>query len=123
MKKLVPFILLLIAFGCTQDEAFVYENSIDVPKSLQISEMIGLKIESIIVQDEVNINAKLPYSGEYRIKIRDIGGTLISQEIITGKSGDNLLKVYVSTLSKSSYRLELTDNEHKVLGAETIVVN
>lgn len=123
MKKLVPFILLLVAFGCTQDEAFVYENSIDVPKSLQISEMIGLKIESIIVQDEVNINAKLPYSGEYRIKIRDIGGTLISQEIITGKSGDNLLKVYVSTLSKSSYRLELTDNEHKVLGAETIVVN
>jgi hypothetical protein len=123
MKKLIPFILLLIAIGCSQDEPFVDEISIEIPKSLEINDTVGMKTESIIVEEEVNINVKLPYSGQYRIKIRDIAGTLISQELIIAKTGNNLLKVYVSTLPKSSYRLELTDNEHKVIGAETIVVN
>ena len=109
--------------GCAQDEPFIEEVSFDLPKSLEIKELTGLKLESIIVEEEVRMNVKLPYSGQYRIKIRDIEGTLISQELILANMGNNLLKVYVSTLPKSSYRLELADIDHKVLGAETIVVN
>ena len=123
MKKLLLLLPILMFLGCAQDEPFIEEVSFDLPKSLEIKELTGLKLESIIVEEEVRMNVKLPYSGEYRIKIRDIGGTLISQEIILANMGNNLLKVYVSTLPKSSYRLELTDLNHKLLGSETIVVN
>ena len=123
MKKLLVLIPILLFWGCAQDEPFIEEVSLEVPKVLEIKELIGIKTESIIVEDEVRMNVKLPYSGEYRIKIRDIEGTLISQEIILANMGNNLLKVYVSTLPASSYKLELTDLDHKVLGVETIVVN
>jgi hypothetical protein len=123
MKKILSLVLLSLVLGCAQDEPFIEEVSFDLPKTLEIKELIGIKTESIIVEEEVRMNVKLPYSGEYRIKIRDIEGTLISQEIILANMGNNLLKVYVSTLPKSSYRLELTDLNHKLLGSEIIVVN
>jgi hypothetical protein len=123
MKKILSLLLIILFLGCTQDEPFMENSSVDVPEILQIKEIQGLKVESIIVEEEVRINVKLPYSGEYRIKIKDIEGKLISQEIILANMGNNLLKVYVSTLPSSSYRLELTDLNHKLLGVETIVVN
>jgi hypothetical protein len=123
MKKILSIVAILMFFGCAQDEPFIEEVSFDLPKTLEIKELIGIKTESIIVEEEVRMNVKLPYSGEYRIKIRDIGGTLISQEVILANMGNNLLKVYVSTLPSSSYKLELTDLNHKLLGSETIVVN
>ena len=123
MKKLLTLLAVVLFLGCAQDEPFIQEVSLEVPKTLEIKELLGIKTESIIVTEEVRMNVKLPYSGQYRIKIRDIEGTLISQELILANMGNNLLKVYVSTLPKSSYRLELADIDHKVLGAETIVVN
>jgi len=123
MKKILSLLLLLIVFGCSQEEPFIEEVSFDVPKSLEIKELIGIKTESIIVEEEVRMNVKLPYSGQYRVKIKDIEGTLISQEVILANRGNNLLKVYVSTLPSSSYKLELTSVDHKLLGAEVIVVN
>jgi len=123
MKKLLPIIILLLILGCS-DEKFIEPSFIvDVPISLKIKEKVGIKTESIIVSDEVKINVKLPYSGKYRIKIRDIDNELVSNEIINANEGDNLLKVYVKTLSKSSYVIQLTDFNHEVLGTETIVVN
>jgi hypothetical protein len=123
MKKILSLVILILFLGCGQDEPFIQEISLEVPKTLEIKELLGIKTESIIVTEEVRMNVKLPYSGQYRIKIRDIEGTLISQELILANMGNNLLKVYVSTLPKSSYRLELADIDHKVLGVETIVVN
>jgi hypothetical protein len=123
MKKILSLLLILMVLGCAQEEIYIEEVSIDIPKSLEIKELVGLKIESVIVEEEVRMNVKLPYSGEYRVKVRDIEGTLISQEIILANEGNNLLKVYVTTLPSSSYKLELTDLNHKLLGSETIVVN
>jgi len=123
MKKILSLLLILIVLGCAQEEIYIEEVSIDIPKALEIKELVGLKIESAIVEEEVRMNVKLPYSGEYRVKVRDIEGTLISQEIILANEGNNLLKVYVTTLPSSSYKLELTELNHKLLGSETIVVN
>jgi hypothetical protein len=123
MKKILSLLLILMVLGCAQEEIYIEEVSIDIPKSLEIKELVGLKIESVIVEEEVRMNVKLPYSGEYRVKVRDIEGTLISQEIILANEGNNLLKVYVTTLPSSSYKLELTELNHKLLGSETIVVN
>lgn len=124
MKKVLIILSLIVLSGCTPD---VFEppinNIVDVPDPLEISELVGIKLESTIVSDEVNMNVKLPYSGTYRIKIRDIEQKLISQEKIIGNEGDNILKVYVSSLTNDGYTLELTDDNHTILGRTMIVVN
>ena len=112
----------MVLVGCEKDIIGPIDE-MNIPKELQIADVVGLKVESIFVSDEVNINAKLPYSGTYRIKIRDIGNTLVSQEKITAKEGDNILKVYVSTLANDSYILQLTDDTHNILGVTNIIVN
>jgi len=48
---------------------------------------------------------------------------LISQEMITAGEGDNLLKVYVASLEKSGYQIQLTDEFHNILGNQSFVVN
>lgn len=123
MKKslIITALSVLVMTSCERDMIEPI-NMVDVPETLQIVDVQGLKLESTIVSDEVSMNVKLEYSGTYRIKIKDISGELISQEKINGDKGDNILKVYVSTLPKSSYTLQLTDYDHKVLGITTIVV-
>ena len=124
MKKLLTItILLLTLTGCMKDEIIEPINLVEVPESLVIEDLQGLKLESTIVSSEVRMNVKLPYTGEYRIKIRDISNQLISQEKIDGNEGDNLLKVYVSSLDRDGYMIELTDNNHDVIGRTSFVVN
>lgn len=123
MKKLITLLSILLLVGCAQDELIIEEVSLDIPEALQIKSTVGIKTEFAIVQEEVRMNVKLPYSGQYRVKLRDIEGTMVSQEVILANMGDNLLKVYVNTLPKSSYIIELAEVDHTVLGRETIVVN
>ena len=59
----------------------------------------------------------------YGKKIRDISKELISQEKIQGQEGDNLLKVYVTSLPKDGYIIELTNDIHDLIGLTTFVVN
>ena len=69
-------------------------------------------------------NVKLPLDGKYRIKIRHgINNELISQEMIEAEEGDNLLRVYVASLDKSGYMIQLTDEFHNILGNQSFVVN
>lgn len=125
MKKvLVLFVTLFLITACQKDDILSpIDFTQEVPESLLIDDLMGIKVESTIVTSEVKMNVKLPYTGEYRIKIRDIGKKLISQEKITADAGDNLLSVYVSSLENDGYTLELTDINHKVLGITTIIVN
>jgi len=123
MKKLLVLISLIIIAGCSPDEILSpIDVNVDVPKSLQIDDIMGIKLESTIVSEDVSMNVKLPYSGVYRIKIRDIGNNLISQEKITADEGDNILKVYISALEKDGYTIELADSNHTTLGKSTFVV-
>ena len=122
MKKLLVLLSLVVLSGCMADDIFEPVNTI-VPESLEIMDIQGLKLESVIVSEEVQMNVKLSKSGAYRIKIRDIGKNLVSQEKITGELGDNILKVYVSSLPKDSYTIELVDGNNDILGISTFVVN
>ena len=125
MKKILILLSLLLMMGCYQDDELVtvYPNK-EVPESLQIKELIGIKLENTIVTDRVAMNVKLPLNGKYRIKIRHgINNELISQEMIEAGEGDNLLKVYVASLDKSAYMIQLTDEYHNVLGNQSFVVN
>ena len=47
-------------------------------------------------------STQLPY-----FRTTDFSNTIISQEIITGKEGDNILNIYVKSLPVSSYTVEL----------------
>lgn len=124
MKKLIVSLVFIGLLGCTHDILEPMDlNQVEVPESLLIGDISGVKVESTIVSDEVRMNAKLPYTGTYRIKIRDIGKKLISQEKITANEGDNLLKVYVSSLPNDGYTIELTDENNRILGITTIIVN
>jgi low affinity Fe/Cu permease len=97
MKKILLLLSLFLMMGC-------YQNT--------------------IVTDRVAMNVKLPSDGKYRIKIRQgITNELISQEMISAEMGDNILTVYVASLDKSGYMIQLTDEYHNILGNQSFVVN
>jgi hypothetical protein len=122
MKKLlISLFVITLAVGCSNDELLTPQSS-TTPQSLVMVEKVGLKLESTIVTDKVAINAKLPANGDYRIRIIDIVGKVISQDKITAKEGDNVLSIYTSSLPKSSYTIELQDSYGKVLGSSIFVI-
>lgn len=123
MKKLT-ILLLIIMMGCTADPLDEFNiDKPEVPEALYIDNYEGIKLESYIVQDEVSINAKLPSTGEYRIRIKDFTNKVISQDKISGEIGDNILKVYVRTLEADSYTVELITENNRLVGTETFSVN
>ena len=125
MKKVLILLSLVLLIGCMKDDDILspIDNVVEVPESLAIDDLQGIKVESTIVTDEVKMNIKLPYTGTYRVKIRDISKQLISQEKLEANEGDNILKVYVSSLQNDGYTLELTDDNHDIIGITSIVVN
>lgn len=125
MKKVLILLSLVLLIGCMKDDDILspIDNVVEVPESLTIDDLQGIKVESTIVTDEVKMNIKLPYTGTYRVKIRDISKQLISQEKLEANEGDNILKVYVSSLQNDGYTLELTDDNHDIIGITSIVVN
>jgi hypothetical protein len=125
MKKVLILLSLVLLMGCMKDDDILspIDNVVEVPESLVIGDLQGIKVESTIVTDEVKMNIKLPYTGTYRVKIRDISKQLISQEKLEASEGDNILKVYVSSLQNDGYTLELTDDNHDIIGITSIVVN
>ena len=123
MKKFIALLIVLTLTSCVRDEDFIIDPVTEVPEALVIDDLVGIKLESSIVSERVAMNVKLPEEGVYRIKIRHgMNNELISQERVTGREGDNILKVYVSALDKSSYMLELTNEFHVVIGRTAFTV-
>lgn len=118
MKKHLLYTLfaLIAVTSCAKDEFYVGDIYNLVPESLVIKENAGLKLENYIVKDQVSVNVKLPSQGVYRIRIEDISGKVVSQEKITAAQGDNILKVYVNALPKSSYTLKVTTEFNQKIG-------
>jgi len=115
MKKLI---LLFLFISCS-DTIYIERPIQEVPEALFMPQAVGLKLESYIVEDKVRINTKLPRDGKYRIKILDFSNTIINQEIITGKEGDNILNIYVNSLPVSSYTVELYTDTNDFIGRQT----
>ena len=113
MKKIIPILLLVTILGCRKTP-FVPQP--DVPNPLQITNKVGIKLESPFVTSEVAMNVKLENSGNYTIKIMDISNRVVSKETLYANSGDNILKVYTSALPPSAYRIGIYDNNGNILG-------
>lgn len=117
MKKVISILILLLIISCARDEEHIIEPIVELPETLFIQDLVGIKLASSIVSDRVAMNVKLPSNGFYRIKIKHgLNNELISQEKLEGKEGDNILKVYVNSLDASSYKLELTKEDHTLIG-------
>ena len=124
MKKLILLLSLgLLLTSCMKDDVIdIIDPVVEIPENLKIQTAKGLKLESTITSSEVRMNVKLDLPGVYRVKIRDIERNLVSQEKLTANEGDNLLKVYVSALEEDSYTIELTQDDHTLIGITSLVV-
>lgn len=122
MKNLISLLTLLILVSCARDVEDTAVPALEVPERLVIDDLQGIKLGSIIVSQQVNINTKLPEAGMYRIKIYDFSGKLVNQEKLKGVKGDNILNIYVSSLPKSSYTVELRTMDNELIGRELFSV-
>ena len=113
MKKLIIILALVIA-SCAKDEIYTTVDFQEVPENLVIVEAVGIKLSSNFANKSVDMNVKLNTDGNYFIKIKDNYGKVIAKEKVSGKIGDNIFKVYTSTLPKSSYRIELYLEDSKI---------
>lgn len=119
MKRIYFYIasFLVLAMSCSKDE-ILEPLAYQLTEDLIITETSGIRLQNYIVQEEVNINIKLPETGTYRIKLVDISNTTISQEKVDGSKGDNLLKIYVKALPASSYTVLVTDENNALIGRD-----
>ena len=122
MKKLLLFTLTLLVLSCTKDLDYDVVEYTIVPEKLVIAEDAGLRLASNIVHGNVDINVKLPSAGTYRIRVLDLTNRIVSQDKIQAPKGDNILKVYVSTLSDQSYTVELLTLEGASLGKDVFAI-
>lgn len=122
MKNLISLLTLLILVSCARDIEDTAAPVLEVPERLVIDDLQGIRLGSLIVSQQVNINTKLPEAGMYRIKIYDFSGKLVNQEKLKGVKGDNILNIYVSSLPKSSYTVELRTMDNELIGRELFSV-
>lgn len=121
MKKILALLTLMV-FSCTPDYDVEFISYTNVPEDLQILESSGIKLRSNVVDNEVDINVKLPSDGTYKIKLIDLTNNTISQEKITATQGDNVLKIYVKRLPVSSYKVKLLTENNLLLGSEIFAI-
>ena len=122
MKKILLLTLSLLALSCSKDLDYEMVDFLFVPDNLKIEEPTGIRLASNIVNNEVDVNVKLPADGTYRIKILDLTLKVVSQEKLTAKAGDNLIKVYVNALPQSSFTVELLTEDNQLLGREVFAI-
>lgn len=122
MKKILLLTLSLLALSCSKDLDYEIVDFTFIPDNLKIEEPVGIRLASNIVNNQVDVNVKLPSNGTYRIKILDLTLKTISQEKLTANEGDNLIKVYVSSLPESSFIVELLTEDGVPLGKEVFAI-
>jgi len=118
-QKIYYTILFTLFLACSQEDFYETVNFTITPENLQIIDPVGIKLESPFAKESIKMNVKLNQEGNYYIKVIDISNKVVSKEKVNGKLGDNIFKVYTSTLPKSSYRIELFYESNKV-GATSI---
>ena len=113
-QKIYYTLLFSLFLACSPDYDFEIEPYTFVPEALVIKEEVGIKLDSNFATSEMKMNVKLNSTGNYYIKVLDITGKVVAKELVNGRIGNNIFTVYTSTLPKSSYRLELFNDDKKV---------
>ena len=102
MKKIAPFILILLVAACAKDTL--------IEDFIQYSKNNIFDKEGGILTDATQIEFDLPQSGEYILNLQDeFTDKVITKEIFIGNEGLNKLNVFTKVVPKGSYYLTLTD--------------
>ena len=114
MKKICLIAVTAILFmGCTKTEIVVPQPT--AGSELKINSVVGIKLQSPFVINEVAMNVKSETAQTVTIKIFDISNRVVSKETMSVKAGDNIVKVYTSALPSSAYRIGLFDANNNIL--------
>jgi len=116
MKKILIVVLLLFGLSGCIDDNVIIPSTTEIKDVLKIQNPIGIKLETPFVTNEVAMNVKVDVEQIVTIKIFDISNKVISKETMDVKAGDNVLKIYTSTLPSSSYRIGLYNSKNVELG-------
>ena len=108
------FLMTLVLLSCRKTMDIV--EPIQIDPSLKIQSVSGIKLQTVFVTNEVEMNVKSEISQNVTIKIFDIGNRVVSKSTSYVKEGDNLLKVYTKTLPSSAYRIGIFDDKGTQLG-------
>ena len=54
MRKILLLLSLFLVFSCVKDEHEYIDPFVEVPEALQITDVVGIKLQSVIVTDRVN---------------------------------------------------------------------
>jgi hypothetical protein len=115
MKKIILGLGIIATLVSCQNEVEVLPT-VQVSEELKISDKVGIKLQTPFVTNEVAMNVKMDAAQTVTVRIFDIANRVVSKEVMDVKAGDNVLKVYTTTLPSSAYRIALFDNNNKQLG-------
>ena len=114
MKKICLIAVTAILFmGCTKTEIVVPQPT--AGSELKINSVVGIKLQSPFVINEVAMNVKSETAQTVTIKIFDISNRVVSKSTMDVKAGDNIVKVYTAALPSSAYRIGLFDASNNML--------
>jgi uncharacterized protein (UPF0333 family) len=116
MKKIFSvFALSVLLTGCYKAD-IIEPIRPQASDDLKIATAVGIKLQSPFVTSEVAMNVKSDIAQTVTIKIFDIANRVVSKSTSEVEIGDNILKVYTTTLPTSAYRIALYDLAGKQLG-------
>ncbi len=114
MKKILTFICLIFMVSCTEVEL--------IPVPEVVNQKIFTQPENLVV-DGQSIYFELPTDGSYIFTLIDKNnGQIISREKFTGKSGENIKKLYTKSLETKYLYLVLEDINKKQINKTTIII-
>jgi hypothetical protein len=111
-KILLIFVVLLV--GCTKMEIEPLPPTL--PKIFSVTESS--------VTDGQSIHFDLPSTGVYTLTLIDKeSGQVVSRERFTGKTGENIKKIYTSSIQSQYLYLVLEDGSRTQIAKTTIKIN
>lgn len=107
MKKIVPFLLMILIAACAQDDIIDYT---------MFSTNDIFENQGGVLKDAAQIEFNLTTSGDYIISLEDeFTSKVVTKELFIGKEGKNTLDVFTKVVPKGSYYLTVKDkNGNKV---------
>ena len=109
------FLVTLLALSCRKVDVPT-PIPVELSADLKIENSVGIKLKTVFVTNEVAMNVKSEIPQTVTIKIFDIANRVVSKSTSDVKAGDNILKVYTTTLPSSAYRIGLYDSKGNQLG-------
>ena len=113
MKKILSLVLLTVTFASCVNEDLILPSNEQVNTNLQITNKVGIKLETAFVTNQVNMNVKSDFDGVAVIKIKDIANRVVSKEEVNVKVGELFMgpgQIKIVNTTKLKLTAEVPEN-------------